>query len=332
MTKQPISPAEPLTSVPTGLGITVTGVGSDELALRLGKATEEILIASGKHLDLATLDGVTIAGDYTQALKELDRGYQTTYVPTATKDIATGVAMSPRVLRGGQVKTHIVLDAGTINPIADTKDPGFLQALYVLAHECAHVEVTAKFDSAFPGELLRREFLFMEGLQWDVILPAWNEYGACRKSFGIGADHTEAYEQILLDCLEKTPAETNAAISAYRKDLKGDQLLFEVYRVHGDLLKFASYYLGHLAGAGESWEDRAPTNQVLAGSWFHPFLKRLDECLASIWAGYGEWADQSDFEEIGDIVDEMTEQAGVYWMPMIDGSTQVQLTENAFLD
>lgn len=329
MTEQPISPAEPVTTVPNGLAISVTGVLSEEFAQRLGKATEQFLMASGKYLDLGTLDGVTIAGDYTQALNELDRGYQTTYVLSATKDIATGVAMSPRVLRDGQVKTHILLDAGMMKPIADTKDPGFLQALYLLAHECAHVEVTAKFDSAFPGELLRRQFRMMEMLQWDVILPAWDEYAACRKSCGIGADQTESYEQILLDYLEKTPAENNAAISAYQKDLNGDQLLIEVYRVHGDLLKAASYYLGHLAG-GESWEDRAPINQALTGSWFHPFLERLDECLASIWAGYGEWADQSAFEEIGEIVDDMTEQAGVYWMPMPDGSTQVQLTENAF--
>lgn len=326
MTEQPISPVEPINTLPKGLTLSIP----EAYSLSLGGATQYFLNLLGKIVDLSDLDGVTIAEDYHLAMTTLDRGYQTNHVLTATNDIATGVAMSPRVLRDGQLKTHILLDAGTIKPLADTKDPGFAQALYVLAHECAHVEVTARFDSAFPGELLRRKFSRLEQkLQWDVILPAWDEYAACRKSFGIGADQTASYEQILLDCLEKTPAETNAAISAYQKD--GDQLLGEVYRVHGELLKVASYYLGHLAGAGESWEDRAPTNQVLAGSWFHPFLKRLDECLASIWAGYGEWADQSDFEEIGDIVDDMTEQAGVYWMPMPNGSTQVHLTDKSLV-
>lgn len=334
MTEQSPPVAERLTTTPNTLCTTARGVfPSEESARKLAIHTQDLVVELSGYFDLRTLDGVTIAEDYGQAMSDLDRGYQTTHVLTATKDIATGVAMSPRVIRGGELKTHILLDASIIKPLADTKDPGFAQALYVLAHECAHVEVTARFDSAFPGELLRRKFSRLEQkLQWDVILPAWEEYAACRKSFGIGADQTESYEQILLGYLEKTPAENNAAISAYRKDLNGDQLLVEVYRVHGDLLKVASYYLGHLAGGGESWEDRAPTNQVLTGSWFHPFLKRLDECLTSIWVRYGEWADQSGFEEIGDIADDMTEQAGVYWMPMPDGSTQVQLTENAFLD
>lgn len=330
MTEQPISPVEPINTLPKGLTLSIP----EAYALSLGGATQYFLNLLGKNVDLSDLDGVTIAEDYHLAMTTLDRGYQTNHVLTATNDIATGVAMSPRVLRDGQLKTHILLDAGTIKPLADTKDPGFAQALYVFAHECAHVEVTARFEAAFPGQLLRRKFLFMEGLQWDVILPAWNEYGACRKSRGIGADLTEFYEQKLLDCLEKTPAQTNAAISAYRKDLNGDQLLIEVYRVQGDLLKFASYYLGHLAGAGESWEGRVLTNQLLTGSWFHPYLKQLDECLASIWAGYGEWADQSEFEEIGNIVDDMVERAGIDWFPMQDGSTDVRLTiaaENALV-
>ncbi|WP_408602021.1 hypothetical protein [Pseudomonas sp. PLMAX] len=332
MTEQDTSPTERVSTF-SGCTISILGVLPEEFARHLGQATELCLRECGKGIDLGTLDGVTIAEDYLQALNQQDRGYQTNHVLTPTKDMATGVAMSPRVLRDGQVKTHILLDASVFKPLADTKEPGFAQAFYLLAHECAHVEVTARFDSVFPGELLRRTFHRMEQkLQWDVILPAWDEYAACRRSCGIGADQTEHYELILLDYLEKTPAENNAAISAYQKDLNGDQLLREVYRVHGDLLRIASYYLGHLAGAGESWQGRAAIRQALTGSWFHPFLERLDACLTSIWAEYGKWEDQSDFEEIGAIVDDMTEQAGVYWIPMQDGNTQVQLTDNAFLD
>ena len=331
MTEQDTSTAALVSTVPA-CTISILGVLPEDFARNIGNATEIYLKEFGKWIDLSTLDGVTIAEDYIQALNQLDRGYQTNRVLTPTKDIATGVAMSPRVLRDGQLKTHILFDARVFKPIADTKDPGFAQAFYLLAHECAHVEVTAKFDSVFPGELLRRQFGSMQLRHWSIILPAWDEYAACRKSFSIGADQTESYEQILLDCLEKTPAENNAALSAYRNDQNDDQLLTEVYRVHGQLLTAASYYLGYLAGRGESWEDRAPTNQKLSGSWFHPFLVRLDECLTCIWSQYGAWADQSDFEEIGNIADDMTELGGVYWMPMRDGSTQVQLSENEFSD
>lgn len=98
-----------------------------------------------------------------------------------------------------------------------------------------------------------------------------------------------------------------------------------MYRTQGNLLKYASYYLGNLAESGDSWEERMATKQALIGSWFIPFLKQLDECLTNIWSEYGTWGNHSSFEEIGALADEMVDQAGVDWFPMPDGSIDVRL-------
>jgi hypothetical protein len=58
-------------------------------------------------IDLSRLDGVTIAADYGAALSDLDRGYETKGTLTATSDQATGVAMTPCVIRAGVLKSHI---------------------------------------------------------------------------------------------------------------------------------------------------------------------------------------------------------------------------------
>ena len=333
MTEQS-APPERVTTLPS-LRICVLGVLHEEFARHFGKATEMCLRECGKWIDLRTLDGVTIAEDYSRALQQLDRGYPTNNVLTPTKDIATGVAMSPRVLRGGQVKTHILLDAAVFKPLADTSDPDFATAFNGLAHECAHVEATARFDSAFPGVLLRQGFdSLLAERRWCVILPAWDEYAACRNSFGIGADQTDVYEQNFLDYLAEASEKANSAISSYRQTRNGEQLLTEVYRVYGDVLKFASYYLGNLAGARASWGERPATFQALADSWFLPYFKRLDAGLSSISETDGEWADQSAFEAIGDIVDDMVKRIGVYAATAPGGGAHVRLVttmENAFL-
>lgn len=327
MTDQATFAAALPTSVPNGVRIGVSGNFSEDFALTLGRVTERLLKELGKVIDLRTLDGVTIAGDYEQALRQLDRGFVSSRVLAPTKDIATGVAMAPMVLRDGNLKTHIVLDTEVFKPLADQSDPGFEKALYAFTHECAHVEVTARFDSAFPGVLLRQPFKsLLDELRWSVILPAWDEYAACRRSYWLGADLTDFYEQNLLDHLDAEPGRRKAAIEDFRKTRDREQLLRSVYEICADLLKFASYYLGNLAAAKASWEDRSALSMKLAGSWFLPFFKRLDASLEFINHKYGAWTDKSDFEALGDIAKDMAQEIGVFAGEVKGGGTHVMVS------
>ncbi|WP_298125232.1 hypothetical protein [Brevundimonas sp.] len=85
----------------------------------MGDLVASYVRAISRRINLASLDGITIAGDYAQALLELDRGYETSHTLTPSEGLAIGVAMTPSVIRDGVVKSHLVLNAGIIAALAD---------------------------------------------------------------------------------------------------------------------------------------------------------------------------------------------------------------------
>jgi hypothetical protein len=96
---------------------TLIGFDSEDSArsasARVSQAIDE-LTRQMSH-SLAGLDGVIISIDYDAGLQQLDRGYQTTGLLTPTNDeIASGIAMTPYVLRNGRVMSHMVLSAAVV--------------------------------------------------------------------------------------------------------------------------------------------------------------------------------------------------------------------------
>lgn len=207
-------------TIPKNLQFSARAFANEASAYELIYKVHSVLSVLSKYIDISNLDGVTIAYDYEEALAELDRGYETSYQLTATKDVAQGVAMAPSVIRDGSIKTHLVLNACALRGIHEElwqETDCFGQSLHLIAHECAHVEATAAFDKAFPGVLLKKSYLnALESMRWDVILSAWNEYAACRIVGSIGSDPTNDYLDILLGVLRTTRAQCFNMIREYR--------------------------------------------------------------------------------------------------------------------
>ncbi len=181
---------------------------------------------TGEKFDLIALDGVTVAVDYDQALLELDRGYETSHKLTATKSHVVGVAMTPSVIRQDELKSHIVLNAHHIWPLLEEDLENLGHAIHILAHECAHVEVTNMFERCFPKVLLReQQCTILENVRWQVIFAAWDEFAVTAISAGIGEDQSDAYEETFINDLKKAEALSNDLILAYRKHGSIDQIL-----------------------------------------------------------------------------------------------------------
>lgn len=88
------------------VNITLQGFPTEQDGNDAGALVAECLslIALQLGMDLARLDGMTIAHDYDRALAQLDRGFTASTVLTRTVDeAAVGVAMTPRVMRNGRV-------------------------------------------------------------------------------------------------------------------------------------------------------------------------------------------------------------------------------------
>ena len=139
---QSVDPPRPITA--PNFGVNVRGqFPSEEDARKLGTVVGGWVREFSRVFDLSRLDGVTVAEDYAQALAQLDRGRETSETLTASSGSVVGVGMTPAVLRDGLLKSHIVLNANHVWAIQDATLEGFQLAVHLVAHECAHVEVTA---------------------------------------------------------------------------------------------------------------------------------------------------------------------------------------------
>lgn len=309
------------TTVPEQFAITARGAfPSEDEARMLATQIGQVVRQFSRVFNLSELDGVTVAEDYAQALAELDRGYESSHTLTPSEGAVVGVAMTPSVLRDGMLKSHIVVNAQYLWPLLDDTHPDFQSALHIVAHECAHVEITGKFEAAIPGVLLRKCFTdIRDRARSDVILACWDEYAATRLSAGFGEDPTEGYEETLIKHMGTARQEANESIKAYR--LHGDvvKVYCEAYRAYGNLLKYAAYYLGNLAGHGLELYKRPNFDAALDGHWFEAYFHRLDEACNTIAAQYGTWRDQGVFEVIGDIADDMVAEGGILCTSLQDG-------------
>jgi len=302
-------------TIPNNLSMTARGFGEENRAIEAVNKLHSVISVISQQIDLTDLDGVTIAFDYDEALAELDRGYETKDELEATKDIAIGVAMSPRVIRDGQIKTHIVLNANYTLGILE--EPGeetdsFRQALHLIAHECAHVEVTAAFDKSFPNTLLQKKHKnFLDSCRWQVIQAIWDEYAVCRTVGTYGYDPTDWYLETLGKVLEITRDKCYKRIKAYRIHDNSDQVVAEVYGLLGDLLKFAAYFLGAVSNRQptENYPSALTNNSDF--DWFKPFYEQIIRVNEALWSEFGSWANMDSFEAIGNTLEEMAESIGI---------------------
>lgn len=302
-------------TIPPNLSMSAHNFADEDYAKSALYKLHSILSVLSQSIDLSNLDGVTLSHDYDKTLAELDRGYETTYVLTATKDIAIGVAMAPSVVRNGKVKTHLVLNAPYVLNLLE--EPGeetdfFWQALHLVAHECAHVEVTAAFDRCFPNWLLQKSHPnILDNLRWQAILAAWDEYEVCWIAGAIGHDPTAGYLETLTIVLTKTRTDCYENIKKYR--LHGDvgRIVTEVYGALANLIKYSSYYLGAKHRISPDDENN-PLINIPEFAWFEDFFAKIEAALKNLHDSYGKWEDQAGFEEIGNILEEMAESVGVF--------------------
>lgn len=334
------APTQPRTSsAPSSFQVSVRACASEKHGKALGSTVGEYVRELGKHFELKALDGVTVAYDYAAALRELDRGFTTSHVLQPSDGHAIGVAMTPSVMRDGVVKSRIVLNANLVDPILEPKDSGFQLALHIIAHECAHVEVTSRFDDAFPGVLLQRRYEDPRlAFRWQVITACWDEYAATNLSAGYGEDPSEGYESTFLKHLADVRKAGHNYIKQYRFHGDVDQVLAEVYGEYGTLLKFAAYFLGNLAGCGLELTDSPRAAVALDGHWFEPYFKQLQVAFERTAASYRtNTLHEAHFESIGDIVDDLVAQGGLVLTYLPTGQLHVSIPETpetvpSFLD
>lgn len=195
----------PPPTAPQKMSISLRCFDTEEHARAFGDLVAAYVRFLSRYTDLTALDGITIAFDYAQALLDLNRGYATSFTLTPSEGIVLGVAMMPAVIRDGKIRSHMLFKAGVLLPLEDEKSEFYEQALHTLAHECAHVEVTDRFDAAFPGILLQSEQPSAHAhYRLEIIKACWDEYAVTQICARFGQRPTDGYEEIFITALAET--------------------------------------------------------------------------------------------------------------------------------
>lgn len=320
-------------TMPSTVSFHLVGL-DEEFAKPLARSVAEIMGHIGRIIDLKALDGVTIAADYAEALTSLDRGYETNHVLTPSNDVVVGVAMTPSVLRDGELKSHIVLNGDYVWMLGEFDHEHWQDAFHILAHECAHVDVTAAFDRSFPNTLLRTRYdNLVDHCLGEVVSACWDEYAACRLSAGLGADRMKAYTETVVNVLPDSRGFANQDIIDYRTHGDHELVLRKVVGKYGNLMKYCSYMLGHLDGKNLDLDAAPAVRALLVDHWFEPFFERLWEALRAIGCKYGSWTDRGEFDNLRDLIVDILADGGIelYWTDDGGAGFQAPFTPDTLL-
>lgn len=302
------------------------GFASEQEAREVGGVLLGLLRVFGTFLNLEKLIAVTVAFNYDQALAEIHHGFPSNKKLTKTQDdFATGVAMAATVLQDGKPFSHLVINAAVVYPLREESEGADAKlAMYVLAHEAAHIHDLAMQERAFPGLYGTRVSDYKEGILFGVAHQCWEEYIACRLSahFGDEPERIRHFEDPFCASLESARDRGNAAIIAYRTHADVGKLVSELVDIHGRLLVFGAYLLGHLDGLDKNLQEAAPraSELIQKADYFRPLFLRLGSELKAINAEYGKWTSLDVFDNIKRVVEELLNSAGISFAKLPTGS------------
>lgn len=319
----------PQSTRPATAGVTVKGELTEQAALRLGREVLNCVHLMGSFMDLTRLDGVTVATDYDGALAELDRGMEGLRPLSRTNSEIQGVAMSPAVMRDGEVRTHLVFDAAPIAALAldDASSEDKAVAIQIIAHECAHVQVTAHKEAAIPeARFGTRIDGYERAILYQIAEICWDEYAACRISALFAAGQTEQHRDSLISVLAGARENATAAIKAYRWHGDIDRVMAEAGAPLQQPMKVAAYLLGGMDGAGLAWSDVPEARAAICAARYENHMDDLHRVLQQMWDNQDAWAPSlAEFDPLMDVARAVFADGGIHFETASDGVCRIQI-------
>jgi hypothetical protein len=265
---------------------------AEKLAATLYTVTESLVQA----MPLDRLDGITLAGDYPTALRDLDRGFPSTApLQPTTEEYGVGVAMAPLVMRDGICKTHIVMRGEIGQSLINEDENIWRPALHVVVGQLAHEACTQILDESLPGILLKRIDDRYDGFLYACIHSAWTGYFTSRASAAFNPEGGLPQQELLLSVLKRAQNDIPAARLAYRFHGDIDKLLEIVMPRIADILRFSGSVLGHYDGLEKSFFDEPALTATLEEMGLRDWLVLFDSELSGLWDRRGKWSSFSEF-------------------------------------
>jgi hypothetical protein len=296
---------------------------AERIAATLYTVTESLV----QMMPLDRLDGVTFAGDYPAALRDLDRGFSSTVPPLrpTTEEYGVGVAMAPTVMRDGVCKTHIVMRGEFGHSLINEDENVWRPALHALVGQLAHAGCTQILDESLPGVLLKPIGDRYDGFLYKCIHSAWTGYLTARASAAFYPEGGLPQQELLLSVLKRAQSDIPAARLAYRFHGNIDRLLEIVMPRIADILRFSGSVLGHYDGLEKSFFDEPALTAMLEAMGLRDWLILFDSELSGLWDRRGRWSSFNEFLMLNRHVERLFWLYGLFPWKTDDGLIHVTI-------
>lgn len=277
----------------------------------------------GKFINLERLEAVTVAHDYVETLAAINHGFPSQHVLTPTRDkYGTGIAMTATVLRDGQPRSHIVLDANYMRAIVSEDAVSKQVTVHTLAHECFHVHDLLMQDRAYPGVFGCAIPDYRDGYLFQYAQPCWEEYIAQKFSAPFAAEmETEGYESTFCRVFDGVQDRVKVCIRDYISHKDISRLMVDLHHEYGGMLKYLAYLAGHIRGLEQGFPVAAPKahKTIEEVQFFSPLFPRFVAALEAMHQTYGEWSGREIFEPLKSVVEDLLKTVGVSFSPRPNG-------------
>lgn len=248
-TAKPIAFAKPSLSE-LEYEISFFGLDDKEAKGIIERRLRHVISELSDEFSLKRLDGITVAGDFSAALRDVDRGYEgATPIETVSEEVGSSIAKLVTVLRLGEVKGHVVIDGkiGYFLLLEDTSESEF--GLHVVAMQLAQIAMIEFVETTLPGTMSKPIEDELDDWFYKHVSEALHIYVAGRFSaaYGDSQEIFKANAYYLTQGLIHMSRTVSEELLAYYQDGDLDKLFFVTLPCIRDVLKLAACYLGHRA-------------------------------------------------------------------------------------
>ena len=309
--------------------ISFYGVADKATADRIGAVLDGVVRELRPMMALDRLDGFTFAEDYETALRNLDRGFETSRALEPTKyDYGVGVAMTPLVRRDGVIKSRVVARMWIANGLVSDNEQEQQLALHTIISQLAYAACTQLLDEAFPGFFMSRLEDSLQSFLYPCVDSAWSGYFAARSSAIFNPESETAYRELALSALHHAESSIPPARLAYQFDKDMDKLMAVTLPAITALLKHLGHLLGHCDGIQKDAFDDEQLSAAFEKTGLSAWVALFQGDLATIWDRRGQWSSLDEFFQLNRHAERLLWACGMFPWKTKDGGIWIQVFFN----
>jgi Protein of unknown function (DUF4238) len=317
------SPTEETSPQKLDYPVSFHGIADRETAERIAGLLNHLVYELRSYMALDRLDGFTFAEDYDGALEKLDRGFTSaTPLKASTPECGESVAMTPKVMRDGILKGHVVARLWIALALISEDEISQRLALHLIVQQLAHVACTQLFDEALPGARLDDPY---DAFLYPYIAEAWSGYIGARTSAVFDPSFGASYRELAMSALSAARENIPQARLEYRYHGDMDRLLSAVLPRIEAVLQTTAQLLGHYDGLGEAtyFGELLAKNYEEAG--LRLWIELFQSDLELVWNRRGQWASLDEFLSLNQHVERLLWQFGLFPSKADDGQIHVDV-------